>query len=171
MLHTLLTTRRREFNRVEELLRAAVPEVEELLTLVTGTSVRVAVRERGFEEPFGPEHLSDGTLRLLAFIKALALPNPLVSFEEPENRVHPELLGALVELMRLSGKQVIVTTHSPSLLDHFKPEEVYLVAKIEGETRIKRLSTMEDINVVKRFIDRGGGLGEAWVSGLLESEY
>lgn len=171
VLLTLLTTRRREFVRVEELLRAAVPEVEELLTPIRNDRVWIAVREEGFERPFGPEHLSDGTLRLLAFITALALPSPLVSFEEPENCVHPELLGSLVELMRLSGRQVIVTTHSPSLLDHVRPEEVYLVAKVEGGTRVKRLSTVEDIDAVRRFLELGGSLGEAWLSGLLESGY
>lgn len=171
VLLTLLTTRRREFVRVEELLRAAVPGVEELLTPIRDGRVWIAVREEGFERPFGPEHLSDGTLRLLAFITALALPSPLVSFEEPENCVHPELLGSLVELMRLSGRQVIATTHSPSLLDHVRPEEVYLVVKVEGGTRVKRLSTVEDIDAVRRFLELGGSLGEAWQSGLLESGY
>ncbi len=171
VLLTLLTTKRREFSRVEEMLRAVVPEVEELLTPIEGGRVRLAVREKGFKEFFGSEHLSDGTLRLLAFITALALPSPLVSFEEPENCVHPELLESLVELMRLSGRQVIVTTHMPSLLDHVKPEEVYLVARVEGETRVKKLSTIEDIDAVRRYLELGGSLGEAWLSGLLESGY
>ncbi len=125
----------------------------------------------GFDEPLDPEHISDGTLRILAFITALTLPSTLISFEEPENCVHPSLLQALIELIRLCGKQVIISTHSPHLLNYVKPEEVYLTAKVQGETRIKRLSSIDDIDCIKRYLELGGTLGDAWVSGLFGSEY
>ncbi len=171
VLHTLLTTRRKVFGRVEELLKMAVPEVDELLTPVEDGRVRIAIREHGFEDAFEPEQISDGTLRLLAFITALSLPNPIVGFEEPENCVHPNLLEALVEVMRVSGKQVFVTTHSPYLLNYAKPDEVYLVAKVGGETRIRRLTDIEDIEAVRKYLELGGKVGDAWVSGILGSEY
>jgi len=171
VLHTLLTTKRRVFQKVEELLKMVVPEVEELLTPPIGSNeVKIAAREKGFEEPFDPEQISDGTLRLLAFITALALPNPLVGFEEPENCVHPDLLSSLVELIRVSGKQVIMTTHSPYLLNYVKPEEVYLVAKVKGTTVVRHLASHEEIDVVKKYLELGGSLGEAWISGMIRSE-
>jgi len=171
VLHTLLTTKRRVFQKVEELLKMVVPEMEELLTPPIGSNeVKIAAREKGFEEPFDPEQISDGTLRLLAFITALALPNPLVGFEEPENCVHPDLLSSLVELIRVSGKQVIMTTHSPYLLNYVKPEEVYLMAKVRGATVVKHLASHEEIDIVKKYLELGGSLGEAWISGIIRSE-
>ncbi len=167
VLHTLLTTRRKVFERIEELLRSMVPEVEELLTPVEDSKVKIAIREKEFNVEFEPENISDGTLRLLALITALALPNPLVTFEEPENCVHPELLSGLMDLVRSSDKQVIITTHSPILLDYVKPEELYLVFKEEGGTKIVRLKDTKDVEKVKEFLKTGGTLGEAWLSGLI----
>ena len=171
VLHTLLTTNRRVFETIESQIRSCVPEIEEIvLPVVSGPRVYIAVREKGFEKPFSFQQISDGTLRLLAFITALSLEPTLVAFEEPENCVHPYLLETLVDLARKSGRQVIISTHSPYLLDHVKPEEVLLVSKTRGETRIKKLTDTREIDAVKKFLENGGTLGEAWYSGVMQHE-
>ncbi len=168
VLHTLLTTNRRVFESIESKIRSCVPEIEEIvLPVISGPRVYIAVREKGFDKPFSFQQISDGTLRLLAFITALSLEPTLAAFEEPENCVHPYLLETLVDLVRKSGKQVIISTHSPYLLDHVKPEEVLLVLKEHGETRIKRLTSTREVSVVKEFLENGGTLGEAWYSGVM----
>ncbi len=71
-----------------------------------------------------------------------------------------------MDLVRNSLSQVILTTHSPYLLDHAKPE-VFLVEKEDLETKVEMLSNTERMNRVKLFLEEDGTLGEAWYSGLL----
>ena len=120
VLHTLLTTNRETFRRIEDTLKMCLPEVDEIDLPVIRKDhqpeVHIAIRERGFEKPFELAQISDGTLRLLAFITALNLDSPLVAFEKPENCVHPHLLETLIDIVRKSDKQVIISTHSPLLI-------------------------------------------------------
>jgi len=118
-------------------------------------------------EPLKPSNISDGTLRIMAMASVLYGGFSLVVLEEPENCVHPRLLGALMDLARGAPSQVVMTTHSPYLLDHARPEEVYVVEKEGLETKVKKLSTAKELEAVKRFLEEGGTLGEAWYSGLI----
>ena len=92
-----------------------------------------------------------------------------MAYEEPENCVHPHLLESLVYIMRESNKQVILTTHSPYLLDFVKPEEVLLVKRVNGETIVEKPQGIQ-MEKIKKFLEEGGTLGEAWYSGLLGGE-
>jgi energy-coupling factor transporter ATP-binding protein EcfA2 len=160
------TERRKDFGCVEETLRGTIPEVEEVIPHIEGTDVEVWIKIRGLDEPLKPHNISDGTLRILALITALYSGFSLVAFEEPENCIHPNLLETLMNLARDSPSQVVITTHSPYLLDHVKPEEVYLVWKEGLETKVKKLSTTSEMEHVKKFLEEGGTLGEAWYSGI-----
>jgi energy-coupling factor transporter ATP-binding protein EcfA2 len=163
----LYTERRRDFWRVEETLRNMIPEVEEIIPHIEETDVEIWIKIKGLEEPLKPHNISDGTLRILAIISALYGGFSLIVLEEPENCVHPYLLETLMDLARDSPSQVIITTHSPYLLDHVKPEEVYLVRKEGLETNVKKLSTTSEMEYAKRFLEEGGTLGEAWYSGVI----
>ncbi len=94
---------------------------------------------------FGPHQLSDGTLRAIALITALAQPSAtlpaVISIDEPELGLHPAALGVLAGLIRSAStrSQVILATQSPTLLDHFDPQEVLVTENIGGETQIRRL--------------------------------
>jgi energy-coupling factor transporter ATP-binding protein EcfA2 len=166
LLHAYLE-RRRDFQRVEEALRSLIPEVEEVVPHIEGDSVEVWIKAKGLDEPLRPHNVSDGTMRALAIASALYGGSSLVVLEEPENCVHPHLLEALMSLARDSPPQVILTTHSPYLLDHARPEEVYVVEKEGLETKVGRLSAMKELEAVRRFLEEGGTLGEAWYSGMM----
>lgn len=111
---------------------------------------------------------SDGTLLVLAYLAILHLPQPprVLLVEEPENGMHPqrlrEVLGILRELIHeQSHTQVLLTTHSPYVLDLFQPEEVTLcIMQSNGEVKTTRLSASP---TVKRQIDVFT-LGEIWTS-------
>jgi len=163
----LYTEKRKSFRRVEEALRGMIPETEEIIPHIEGTEVEIWIKIKGLEEPLKPYNISDGTLRILAITTALYGDSSLVALEEPENCIHPRLLETLIWLARDSPSQVIITTHSPYLLDHVKPEEVYVVEKEGLETRVKKLSTSKEVEAVKKFLEEGGTLGEAWYSGLM----
>lgn len=70
---------------------------------------------------------------------------PLVVIEEPENSVHPWALRNLVEAFRTASKQkqILLTTHSPILIDQLKPEEVWVVRKPGTETKINPLLSLD----------------------------
>lgn len=162
----LYLKRRKDFSRIESVLSDLVGEVEEIVPSIEGEHVEIRIKVKGIEEPLPPQNISDGTLRLLALVTVLNAGYSVVAIEEPENCIYPRLLEAFVDLARKSPSQVIITTHSPYLLDHFKPEEVYLVSKRGLETVVTRLSDTKEVEAVKRFLEEGGTLGEAWYSGI-----
>jgi len=169
VLHSLLTYDRVEkFFPIEETLRSFIPEILELDAPTTedGKMTYIMLREKGLPEPLHYENISDGTLRLLAFITAVHLGSPLVAFEEPENCVHPHLLRALVDLCRYGPSQVIITTHSPYLVDHLAPEELRLVVKREGRTEVRAI-TGEQRELVRKMLEEGFTLGELWYDKVL----
>lgn len=89
--------------------------------------------------------MSDGTLRALGILAAvLQKPVPtLIAIEEPESTIHPEALGAVLDVIRMASSvtQIIATTHSPELLDAewIEPEHLRIVTWAEGVTRVRPL--------------------------------
>ena len=158
---------RKVFAEVEDVLRSLIPEVEEIIPHIEGENVELWLRVKGLREPLKPANISDGTLRILAYITALHSSTSLAAFEEPENFVHPHLLETIVDLARKAPCQVLMTTHSPYLLDHVKPEEVFVVEKPGTETVVRKLSKTREVEAVKKLLEEGGTLGEAWYSGLI----
>lgn len=168
VLLSLRTERPKTFSKIEEVLKLAIPEVEELLTPLTEEGKTfVAIREKGFKNPFDYHQLSDGTLRLLSYITALNLDVDLVCFEEPENFVHPQLLGLLAEILKKSDKQVILATHSPYFLDHLEPEDLIIVEKEAGKTKLRKVEAEKQKREIKALLEEGTPLGEAYYSGAI----
>lgn len=167
VLHSLHNARPKVFSRVEEILKQGIPEIEELLTPPTDDGkTYVAIREKGYEQEFDYYQISDGTLNLLFYITAAAFPEPkLLCFEEPENFVHVRLLQLLVKILKDSEKQIIVSTHSPYLLDFVEPEEVIVVEKEDNATQFARVENAADLK--KKLEDLELGLGEYYYSGAL----
>lgn len=166
VLLSLHTERPDLFDKVEEMLKQAILEIERLLTPLTEDGkTYVAVRERGFEVSFDYYQLSDGTLKLLAYITAVSLPETkLLLLEEPENFIHHDLLGFIVEILQKSEKQVLLSTHSPIFVDFVLPEDIRVVEKNEkGETIVQKIKEPERL---KKYL-RKMGLGEFWRSGAI----
>ena len=158
---------RKAFVNIEDTTKNLIPEIQEIIPHLEGTNVEIWLRTQELKEPLKPANISDGTLRILAYITALHSNTSLAAFEEPENCIHPHLLETLIDLARKAPCQVIITTHSPYLLDHIKPEEVYLVQKPKTATIVKKLTKTKELQAVKQFLEQGGTLGEAWYSGLI----
>ena len=120
-------------------------------------------QEPGLKYPVYQRDASSGTLRMLALMTAL-LGEPetnLVGIEEPENYVHPTALSAFVEYMLEAREQaqLMVTTHSPLLLDFLdEPSTVSIVRRSEQGTTVMR---EENPDGVRRALEESGfGLGE-----------
>lgn len=142
------------------------PEQVTMLNKRDGKGLYFELKESGQLVP--ASQASDGTLLVLAYLSILYLPKPprLLLVEEPENGIHPKRLRDILEILRnlvheQPHTQVILTTHSPYVLDLFKPEEVTLCTKMNtGEIKITRLS---DSSTVLQQLDVFT-LGEIWTS-------
>lgn len=110
---------------------------------------------------FDASQESDGTLRFAGIVSAL-LQEPLpglVALEEPELTIHPGALPLLYEHIQEASDraQVVVTTHSPDLLDRMGDASIYVVERREKETRISRLRNA-DVELVKQRLRTLGDL-------------
>ncbi len=151
-------------------LRAIVPGLRHIRTtrLPIEDTLAFQIMEDKLRAPLNPASVSDGTVRLLALLvlsTCSVQDSSLITIEEPENGVHPHLAGYLVEILRSTSErsQVIVTTHSPALLDHLEAQEVILCDKEDGFTRLQRASNVADID---RFQEHFS-LGELWAQGAI----
>ncbi len=170
VLHTLRSANGETGERIRLWLQDMVPGFEDWRTkLLSDGRIAFEVQEKGMRGSFPPTALSDGTIRLLILLNALLwskLPPTAIFVEEPERNLHPVLLESLVELMREVSPQtqIIVTTHSAEFVRHCRPEEVYLMDKVEGCTRVVRADSVEHI---QDFLQHWT-LDELWLQGYLE---
>ena len=130
--------------------------------------------DKGFEDPFYAQQMSDGTLKVFAYLLMLEDPEPppFICIEEPENGLYHKLLEVLATEFRThaTGKgntpQIFVTTHQPYFVDALTPYETWILEKQEeGFSTIRRAS---DDQVVKAMVDEGLPLGGLWYSDYLD---
>lgn len=145
ILRTLKKTSRgkQAWEQIKEMMQVVMPQLEDVTTLAVGGFIlpRFKVREAGGEAHFfDPSQISDGTLRILGILLALyQTPHPsLMVIEEPEQTVNPALLALLADAFREVSErtQLLITSHSPHLIDCFEPENIQVVTMQNGETRI-----------------------------------
>jgi predicted ATPase len=137
---------RKAWQRINRHCRHIAPAIKELDPVAVNGSVRLDwIDDR--DERFGCHQLSDGTLRALALITVLSQPTErlprLISIDEPELGLHPAAIALIAELCRSISRhtQVILSTQSTELLDHFTADEVVVVERVNGETQLNRLTT------------------------------
>ncbi len=144
---------------IAESFRDIIPRVGELHAEIPldGRSAVLQLSEQGYTDPFTQADLSDGMLRILALLYLAHHPQPpsLICIEEPENGLYPRIIEALLDVFRgLSHTtQVILTTHSVTLLNRLEPAEVLFAERGEAGVRLTRLDSRED---VRRFADKFG---------------
>lgn len=128
-------------------------------------------QDGSFKDPFIARYVSDGTIKMFAYLVLLYDPKPfpLLAVEEPENQLYPTLMMPLAEEFRSYASsesgQVFVSTHSPEFLNALKPEELYCLQKENGFTRITSVGTSKQI---QKLYKEGDLLGYLWNQGLLE---
>ena len=139
---------RKAWQRINRHCRHIAPAIKQLDPVAVNGSVRLDwIDDR--DQRFGCHQLSDGTLRALALITVLSQPSErlprLISIDEPELGLHPAAIALIAELCRSISRhtQIILSTQSTELLDHFMVDEVIVVEREQGETKLKRLSALD----------------------------
>jgi len=127
-------------------------------------------QDGSFKTPFLDRYVSDGTIKMFAYLTLLhdPKPHPLLCVEEPENQLYPQLMVELAEEFRAYAKrggQVFVSTHSPDFLNAMQLDEVCWLVKRDGCTEIHRA---KDNAQVAAYMADGDMLGNLWNQGFFD---
>lgn len=171
VMHTLYTGDRNFKKDIDSAMRAAFGDDFEELIFAPASDQRIQMRIRwkSLRREQSAAELSDGTLRFLFLLTVLASPSPapIVAIDEPETGLHPSMLPLIAEYAVDAAKrsQIILTTHSPQLLDAFTDTlPTTTIAKREkGETMLQTLTGRELDYWLKEY-----SLGALFKSGELE---
>ncbi|GEE02714.1 ATPase [Gordonia spumicola] len=158
-------------DEIFEVLSKQVPQLEKVTsTVLADGRLLLQLKDRAFASSVISRFVSDGTLKLLAYLTVLYDPEPprVIGIEEPENQLHPALLRPLAESMRAVtvNSQVMVTTHSRDFVDALHPEELWIVSR--GEDGFTRVERAKDDPRVTAMVDSGGLLGDLWSERFLQ---
>lgn len=131
--------------------------------------------DKGFRDPFYAQQMSDGTLKVFAYLLLMEdpTPPPFICIEEPENGLYHRLLESLATEFRQhatglkGGSQVFITTHQPYLVNALEPAEVWILDKgPDGYSVVRRAS---DNPLVRNLVAEGLPLGSLWYSEYLDA--
>jgi len=160
---------RNVFDSILRKLAARVPGLSKV-EAKTSEEGRVLLRfqDGAFKDPFLARYVSDGTIKMFAYLVLLydPSPHPLLCVEEPENQLYPKLLSELAEEFDSyanRGGQVLVSTHSPDFLNAVELETVFWLVKEHGLTHIKRAK--DDVQIAA-FMAEGDKMGYLWKQGF-----
>lgn len=166
---------RHRFETILKKIADKIPGINQIDTEETNDGrLLLKFNDKGFQDPFYAQQMSDGTLKLFAYLLMLENPTPppFLCIEEPENGLYHKLLDILATEFRehatghRGGSQVFVTTHQPYFVDALEPKEVWILEKgADGFSSIRRAS--ED-PLVNNLVEEGLPLGGLWYSDYLD---
>ena len=161
---------REQFDQALAAMSQRVPGLKQVEAKPTEDG-RLVLRfqDGSFKDPFIARDVSDGTIKMFAYLMLLydPKPHPLLAIEEPENQLYPELLTELAEEFRSyahRGGQVFVSTHSPDFLNGVELDEIFCLVKKDGYTAVRRAS---DNELLRNLAAEGDLPGALWKQGLL----
>lgn len=150
------------------ILRQRIPRLERVdADPMPDGRLLLQIKDAPFEKPILSKFASDGTMKMLAYLTVLYDPEPprFIGIEEPENFLYPRLLPELAEECRsaATGSQLLITSHSPFLLNAMRANEVRVLYRNEvGFTQAVKVS---DIQGMPEMLQTGATLGYLWMEG------
>ena len=164
------------FEAILARVASKIPGVSSIQTSVTQDKrVLLQFNDGAFQDPFYAQQMSDGTLKMFAYLLLLEDPEPppFICIEEPENGLYHKLLETLAREFRThatgkkSAPQLFVTTHQPYFVDALAPDEVWILEKgVDGYSTITRVS---DLELVNHLVAEELPLGGLWYSDYLDA--
>ncbi len=157
------------FKHILKKMAERVPGVSKVEATNTDDGrILLKFQDGSFKDPFIARYVSDGTIKMFAYLLLLhdPKPHPLLCVEEPENQLYPSLFCGLVEEFRDyadKGGQVMISTHSPDVLNYIELNEIFCLSKKQGITVINRASENELLVNLSKEGDLPGAL---WKQGL-----
>lgn len=176
-LAKILLNNPQNFQELEERFTKIIPNISRIpISYENDQFFKLELIDKYSNKPIPTHDISDGTLRILAFLAVLYQKETpsIICFEEPENGIHPWLLNKIMELLKIvstegiTGKpvQVLITTHSPLLLNYVEPHQVRVVKlDKEGKTQVSPLP-LDSPRFQKALEAYDEGLGELWFTDI-----
>ncbi|MDB9413466.1 AAA family ATPase [Microcystis aeruginosa CS-567/02] len=159
------------FQQILEKMKQRVPGISSVEAKETEDG-RLILRfqDQAFKDPFIDRYVSDGTMKMFAYLILLFDPNPhpLLCVEEPENQLYPTLLKELAEEFAHysdRGGQVFVSSHSPDFINAVPLASIFWLIKSQGITQIHRAA---DSEILKNLVAEGDLPGYLWNQGWFE---
>jgi len=159
-------------NRIAE----KIPGIDKIDTYRDPVTNNLYLRfnDKGFQAPFYAPQMSDGTLKVFAYLLLLEDPSPppFICIEEPENGLYHKLLETLAAEFRAhatgrkDGTQLFITTHQPYFVDALDPDEVWVLEK--GEDGFATVTRASAIPYIQNMVNEGLLLGGLWYSDYLD---
>ena len=160
----------KEYKYICDVIRLAAPFFDDFIlrdSLDNPDETLLEWRQKGSDYPFHPSQISDGTLRFICLATALLQPEPpsTILLDEPELGLHPMALSVLAGLIQKASfkSQIIVSTQSAALIDHFTPEDIILVERRNDESVFIR----PDAEKLKVWLE-DYSLGDLWSMNIID---
>jgi len=164
------------FKHILDRIAAKIPGIKSINTKVTyDKRVLLRFNDGAFSDPFFAQQMSDGTLKVFAYLLLLEDPDPppFICIKDPENGLYHKILETLAQEFRehatgrKNAPQIFVTTHQPYFVDALSAGEVWILEKgQDGYSTVRRVS---DLDVVKNLLAEGLPLGGLWYSDYLDA--
>ena len=165
----------KQFKKILDDISKKIPGVDKISTDKTlDQRVVLKFNDKAFNDPFLAQQMSDGTLKVFAYLLMLSDPNPppFLCIEEPENGLYHKLLETLAQQFRAhvtdakNNSQIFITTHQPYFVDALNADEVWILEKGEdGFSKIRRASSDP---IIQGLVSEDIPLGGLWYSDYLE---
>ncbi|XZO03043.1 MAG: AAA family ATPase [Microcoleus sp.] len=159
------------FDQILQRMQARVPGISKVEAKNTEDGrLILKFQDQAFKDPFIDRYVSDGTMKMFAYLILLfdPKPHPLLCVEEPENQLYPSLLHELAEEFASyahRGGQVFVSTHSPDFLNAVPLDSIFWLVKEQGVTKIQKAT---DNETLKNLVAAGDLPGYLWNQGWFE---
>lgn len=133
------------YKRIVRVIKSIAPFFHDFFLEPNDTgSIRLQWQDKYSELIYGPNDLSDGTIRFIALTVLFMQPNlpKVIVIDEPELGLHPVAIAKLAGLIKSAanrGTQIIAATQSAELISNFEPEDILTVNQYDGATKIERL--------------------------------
>ena len=167
----------KRFKKILDRIADKIPGIDSISTEQSSDGrLLLCFNDKGFSDPFYAQQMSDGTLKVFAYLLLLEDPSPppFICIEEPENGLYHKLLETLAAEFRShatgrkGGSQIFITTHQPYFVDALEPAEVWILEKgSDGFSSIRRAN---DDPLVNNMVEEGLPLGSLWYSDYLDAE-
>ncbi|MFN3653391.1 MAG: ATP-dependent nuclease [Armatimonadota bacterium] len=148
-LFTLFLNRHDKFKEIQEFFRSALSGDLDLSTPIDGSTTHIQVHSRGLGVGFWLEELGGGGVEQLLMVAAVLATmtddHPLF-IEEPESHLHPGAQRFLMERLASGGRQVFITTHSPTIVNSPQAHSLYQTQLEDGLTSVRRVDSAERVS-------------------------
>ena len=157
------------YHRIIKVVQSIAPYFSDFYFRISEAgTLRLLWKDKYSSMIYGPNDLSDGTIRFIALTTLFLQPIPpkVIIIDEPELGLHPvaiQKLAGMIRAVASKGTQIIVATQSTDLLSHFRPEDVVTVNQIDGATQMKRLCKDELESWLEDYT-----LGDLWRQNIMK---